>query len=180
MNLALQKAGGDRRRGAPVGRTTGFTIVEILIVVVILGILATIVIPRLSNATQVASENTLKEDLRIMRAQIQIYRFQHNEIMPGRNGGSYDADTLRRQMTMGTNIAGDTGTPGSPEYPYGPYLRQLLTNPLNSKSTVQIVAGLGELPEPDSSHGWMYQPETNSFVADMPGSDTAGMAYVNY
>ena len=36
----------------------GFTLVELLIVVVILGILATIVIPQFSNASQQARENT--------------------------------------------------------------------------------------------------------------------------
>lgn len=177
MASAVSTAG---RRNGRARRRSGFTIVEILIVVVILGILATIVIPKLSNATQIASESTLKEDLRIMRAQIQIYRFQHNEVMPGRTAGGYDADVLRRQLTMGSNIAGDTGAPGNPDYPYGPYMRQLLTNPMNNKSTVQIVDGLGELPDADDSHGWMYQPETNTFVADSPGTDSAGVAYTSY
>ncbi len=158
----------------------GFTIVEILIVVVILGILATIVIPRLSNASQVACENTLKEDLRYMRTQIQVYRFQHNEVMPGRSGAGYDADTFRQQMTLPTDISGNVGSPGDPDYPYGPYLRRMPVNPMNNKSSVQVVNGSGELPEPDNSHGWMYQPETNAFVADTPGVDEAGVAYVNY
>ncbi len=158
----------------------GFTLVEILIVVVILGILAAIVIPRLSNASQVAAENTLKEDLRYMRTQIQVYRFQHIEMMPGRIGGGWDPDVFRNQMTMASNVGGATAAPGTPGFPYGPYLRRIPTDPLNNKGTIQVIGGLGALPAPDSSHGWMYQPETNTFVADVAGVDLAGIAYVNY
>lgn len=166
-----------RRNGS---RPTAFTLVEVLIVVVILAILATVVIPKLSNASTTAAENTLKEDLRYMRTQIQVYRFQHMEVMPGRNGGSYDADSFRAHMTMATNINGESAAPGTAGYPYGPYLRTIPANPLNNLATVQVITGLGELPAPDGSHGWMYQPDTNTFVADVDGSDIAGVAYVNY
>ncbi len=173
--------GPDRRvaRSEPVG-PPGFTLVEILIVVVILAILATIVIPRLSNASHLASENTMKEDLRYMRTQIQVYRFQHLEVMPGDNGVGYDSDTFQRQLTLASNINGGTAAPGTPGFPFGPYLRRLPTNPLNNKATVHVLDGLGALPAADDSHGWMYQPETNTFVADVPGVDVAGIAYVNY
>lgn len=179
MVRTLSQRGWPSARVNPIGRSA-FTLVEILIVVVVIGILATIVIPKLSNATQLASENTMKEDLRYMRTQLQVYRFQHNETPPGRNGAGYDEETLRLQMTMGTNINGQTGSPGDAAFPYGPYLRRIPSNPLNDKSTIQMVAGVGELPEADSSHGWMYQPETNTFVSDLPGRDAAGVAYVNY
>lgn len=169
-----------RRPAAGQSFRRAFTVIEILIVVVILGILATVVIPKLSNASQVTAENTLKEDLRYMRTQIQVFRFQHNENMPGRSGEGYDADVFRQQMTMPTDIVGNAGSPNDPDFPYGPYLRRIPTNPLNNKATVQIVDGYGEMPEADSSHGWMYQPETNTFIADMPGVDLVGVAYVNY
>jgi len=44
-------------------RRSGFTLIEILIVVVILGILAAIVIPQFSNASQMARQNTLKDEV---------------------------------------------------------------------------------------------------------------------
>src|SRR4051812_32333230 len=69
---------GDRRTSRG-----GFTLVEILIVVVILGILATVVIPQFSNASQEARENTLKDDLRYLRIQIQVYKAQHRDVPPG-------------------------------------------------------------------------------------------------
>lgn len=177
LDTRIRNRAGSRLAGR---RSGGFTLVEILIVVVILAILATIVIPKLSNASQLASENTLKEDLRYMRTQIQVYRFQHNEVMPGNNGAGYDENTFVHQMTMATNFNGETAAPGTAGYPYGPYLRRVPVNPLNNKSGVQVIAGLAQLPAADSSHGWMYQPDTSSWVADVPGSDIGGVAYVNY
>ncbi len=50
----------------------GFTLVEILIVVVILGVLAAIVIPQFSTATSEANLNTLLGNLQTVRSQIQL------------------------------------------------------------------------------------------------------------
>ena len=51
-----------------------FTLIEILIVVVILGILAAVVIPQFSNAADSANEATVKTQLQTLRSQIELYR----------------------------------------------------------------------------------------------------------
>jgi prepilin-type N-terminal cleavage/methylation domain-containing protein len=56
----------------------GFTLVEILIVVVILGILAAIVIPQFTQASTEAKSNSLASDLQSLRSQIELYKVQHN------------------------------------------------------------------------------------------------------
>ena len=48
-------------------RRAGFTLVEILIVVIILGILAAIVIPQFTNASQDARESSLLSQLQTLR-----------------------------------------------------------------------------------------------------------------
>jgi len=52
----------------------GFTLVELLIVIVILGILAAVVISRFTGATKDAKEASLKANLSGIRSQVEIYR----------------------------------------------------------------------------------------------------------
>ncbi len=59
-------------RGAPFLRA--FTLIEILIVVVILSILAVIVVPQFTDATDNSNDAALRRDLQILRHQIEIYR----------------------------------------------------------------------------------------------------------
>src|SRR3982751_3820341 len=63
-------------------RKSGFTLVEILIVVIILGILAAIVIPQFTNASQDARKNSLTSQLQTMRSQVELYKLQHLDQLP--------------------------------------------------------------------------------------------------
>jgi general secretion pathway protein G len=64
----------DLRRSAHAGRwrgaVGGFTLIELIIVVAIIGILATIAVPAMRTAPQRAREAALKEDLFTMRSAI--------------------------------------------------------------------------------------------------------------
>ena len=54
----------------------GFTLIEILIVVVILGILAAIVIPQFTDASDQANVASMKSQLQTLRSQIELFRVQ--------------------------------------------------------------------------------------------------------
>ena len=56
---------------------SGFTLVEILIVVVILGILAAIVIPQFTNASDSAKGSSLTSQLQTIRSQLELAQTQH-------------------------------------------------------------------------------------------------------
>jgi general secretion pathway protein G len=63
----------------------GFTLIEILIVVVILGILAAIVIPQFTDASMEAASSNLRSQLQTIRSQIELFNVQNP-------GDPYEAD----------------------------------------------------------------------------------------
>jgi general secretion pathway protein G len=63
-------------------RNSGFTLVEILIVVIILGILASIVIPQFANATDGTRRANVGDTIRTLNNQILMYRLQHRDQLP--------------------------------------------------------------------------------------------------
>jgi type II secretion system protein G len=68
------------RRSNP--RHRGFTLIEILIVVVILGILAAIVIPQFTNASQEATTSAIRSQLQSIRGQVELYRVRNGGVLP--------------------------------------------------------------------------------------------------
>jgi general secretion pathway protein G len=161
-----------------------FTLVELLIVVVILGIMAMIVIPQFSNASHTARENTLRDDLRFLRTQIGVFAAQHRDVTPGYPGGDTtaaptEADFLA-QMTMFTSEPCATNATKSAVYKFGPYLSKMPSNPLNGKSTVTVIANGAAVPAADDSTGWYYKPQTKEIIANSTGSDGTGTAYYGY
>ena len=60
----------------------GFTLIEILIVVVILGILAAVVVPQFTNAADDANDAAVRSQLQTLRGQIELYRAQNTPSDP--------------------------------------------------------------------------------------------------
>jgi type II secretion system protein G len=78
----------------------GFTLIEILIVVVILGILASIVIPQFTNASDQAAASQARTQLQSMRSQCQLFRAKEN-YLPGdtdQDGGMQTADACFTEL----------------------------------------------------------------------------------
>ena len=111
-------------------KKSGFTLVEILIVVIILGILAAIVIPQFTSASESAKESNLKSDLLTLRNQLELYRVQHGDRYPWQLDDFDDTSLyIVTQLTSRTDDQGNIGDPTvDKKFKYGPYLERMPTN----------------------------------------------------
>jgi general secretion pathway protein G len=108
------------RNAANQARTKGFTLIEILIVVIILGILAAIVIPQFSGASTQARTSSLQTTIATLRSQIALYKLQHGDTLPDLTANSGNNWTL---LTATSTYNSST---------YGPYMQDIPTNPLSN------------------------------------------------
>lgn len=129
------------------GSRQAFTLVEVLIVVIVLGILAAIVVPQFSSASDDANLSALTTNLQTIRAQIELYKIQHS--------GSYPTlANFTAQMTAGTDVTGAAGTD------FGPYLMAIPPNPFSGVNTVT------DTVPPAATLGWYYNETTGEFRAN--------------
>lgn len=156
-----RRVGNERR---------GFTLIEVLIVVVILGILAATVLPQFTSASQDAKETALVQDLQTFRSQIELYKFQHNGKYPA--AGTTDPQAFEDALTLSSDPDGTTGPIGTK--PFGPYfIGQLPSNPFNNKRDAKVVDA-NTLPAADDTTGWIYSSVTGRIKANSTGSTDEG------
>ncbi len=150
LMIDSKKASASRRPRKPRLSGRGFTLVEILIVVVILGILAAIVVPQFTSASRESRENSLKMTLHRMRTQIEVYREQHD--------APPELENFAEQLTLSSNTWGETAAVGTHGYSWGPYIRDMPVNPMNQAKDV----GEGDA----GTSAWYYNEETGEFRAN--------------
>lgn len=163
----------------------GFTLVELLIVVIILSILAAIVVPQFASSTDDAKLSALDTNLANMRAAIDLYYQQHGAYpgekiatggtCPGTSsapasGAAGTKEAFIAQLTHYTNASGEACTGTDTEFKYGPYLKKdaLPENPITGDSTLAISAAgiLGMSGAAAPGAGWKFDWKTGQFIAD--------------
>ena len=160
----------------------GFTLVELLIVVIILAILAAIIVPQFTEATDDATQSAYDTNVANIRSAIDLYRQQHQEY-PGAvisGGGTCGSGTavvgavgeaaFLAQLRNYTNAAGQACTGTDANFRYGPYLKDdLPVNPLavtTPNNTVTVVStGVLGLTS-GSTDGWRFDSVTGEFIGD--------------
>lgn len=164
----------------------GFTLVEILIVVVILGILAAIVIPQFSSASQAAQASSLVTQLQSIRSQLELYQLQHGGGYPpiGADDGVFAAGGAASFWGQLTNLTDQDGNifeteaaanaaRGNGTNIFGPYLQKPVGNPfVNSTGNNDIRLSLSAaepLPEAGvANFGFIYNELTGEIRANVP------------
>lgn len=144
-----------RRRVLP----TGFTLIEVLMVVTVLAILAGVVVPQVTTVMDEAKSAALIKDLRELTHAIERYRMDHN-------GGPPDLlqNQTLVQLLEKTDADGNVGT--GPEFIYGPYVTEIPKNPLNGVSRVFRV-NTAPPSNLDRRVGWIYHPDTGQIWAGL-------------
>ena len=187
----------------------GFTLVELLIVVIIIAILAAIVVPQFSTSTREAQEAALDANLSAMRSAIELYRVQHNSVYPGANassggpacttggtlgGGVVGSGTaFADQLLMYSTAGGATCTVGdTTNYRFGPYIRKGI--PLDISPTpiatvapqtggAPLVTGTGPTATCSScttAGGWNYNFTTGQIVMNNTNNDSRGNPFFTH
>jgi prepilin-type N-terminal cleavage/methylation domain-containing protein len=180
-----------------VRKQSGFTLVELLIVAIILAILAAIVVPQFASTTDDARDSALRANLASIRGAIDLYRQQHNQnaafsastggTCTGGTGGSGAVRTqaaLEEQLTRYTNATGQScSLTVSGSFRFGPYVKEdaMPANPITGSNVVAIVnSGNLEMSGDGAGLGWKYDVLTGKFIANDTSTDGGGLAYDTY
>lgn len=99
-------------------RARGFTLIEIMVVVVIIGLLAAIVAPTVIGRIDTAAINRAKQDIRSIETALDLYRLDNFRYPSNEEG-------LQALVT-------NPGETSAPNWKTGGYLRQLPLDPWNN------------------------------------------------
>lgn len=173
----------------------GFTLVELLIVVIILAILAAIVIPQFSGATTDAKEAALDSNLGGLRNAVELYKAQHSTYPGGvaTTGGTCaatkgtglinTAQAFMDHLLMYSDASGNTCSVGdATTFKYGPYIRKGVPNDaVTGKGSVAadiVVTTTGAPIAPAAATGgWAYDTKSGQIVMNSNAADSKGVAY---
>lgn len=143
-------------------RDLGFTLVEVMIVVVVMAILAAVIVPQFASSTEDAKSSTAKINARSMRTLIQRYKLEHNGLNPVHDPAAKTLTVLLRKTTP-------TGTIDAAAGAHGPYLATFPENPYTGVKDVKII---NNDPPTDAdvtgnnSGGWLFNATSGNIWLD--------------
>ncbi|MFZ5515766.1 MAG: type II secretion system protein [Candidatus Zhuqueibacterota bacterium] len=173
----------------------GFSLVELLIVIGIIGILATIVIMNMRGSETGAKETKLKANLNILRQALVAYHSDHGFFPCTTNdhNSSGSEFTFVHQLTWYTNAEGKPSQTKDEEYRFGPYIQEFPANPFFEGADTDVATKVqidvkGEdilealkkkVASGNGKSGWYFQARSGNVVANL-GSDEFSDKYVYF
>lgn len=127
----------------------GFTLIELVVVVMILGILAAVAAPKLLNTSKTAADNGLKQTLGVVRDAIERYAAEHGGSLPGDAATEADLKADLLPYLRG----------GFPKCPVA-----LQDNTVKITPSAGVIAG--EASEPVSK-SWHYNAGDGNFICNL-------------
>ncbi|MCF6298979.1 MAG: type II secretion system major pseudopilin GspG [Thiomicrorhabdus sp.] len=101
-------------------KVSGFTLIEIMVVIVILGILAAVVVPRVMDRPDAARMVKAKQDIRALEGALDLYRLD-NFNYPSTDQG------------LEALVTEPSGSPEAKSWKSGGYMKRLPTDPWGSE-----------------------------------------------
>lgn len=132
----------------------GFSLIELVVVVLIVGILAAVAAPRMFNVSGDARENALLHSLGVVRDAIELHK-----------------------ATTGA-LPGEAGTEADLKADLAPFLREFPENPLKDSATVAIKTdGTPFTGTLNGGIGWRYDTVSGQLIANSNGTSSSGKRY---
>ena len=128
----------------------GFTLIELVVVVMILGILAAVAAPKLLNTSATATDNGVKQTLNVVRDAIERYAAD-NGALPA-------------------NPASDLG-----DYLRGPFPScPVVSGSGIDSAAVATTADTVVVPDPSPTAGWKYSTTSGEFIINSSDNSASG------
>ena len=167
----------DRTRG----ERRAFSLVELVIVVTIIGVLASIAVPRMSRGLADANANALEATLANVRKAIDVYYAEHDDY-PGYTPatGAPDNAAFVDQLVKYSDGHGNTNPTYSTTYRFGPYLRSPFPrNPKTKLDTVYVKPTPGAADPADGAFGWVAVLSHGYFGVSLTDADLDDLGFVD-
>jgi type II secretory pathway pseudopilin PulG len=148
-------------------------------VVTIIGIIASIAVPRMSRAAQNAEKNALQATLANVRKAIDVYYAEHGKYPGYTPGTSTPSNSMFvDQLVKYTNESGAASDKPTSAYKYGPYLRSPFPqNPRNNLQTVYVKTQPSDADPAADTFGWMAVLSHGYFGVSLDDTQLGDMGF---